>query len=258
MSTKAKQSIDSMLTGNAKPQNTKGGSVILRSGNKRHTLVTTTGEKTKLGEYYEGKSSTELPVGGFDHTQAPFREGNSEFIKMRSGEERVVRRYDPADNEYKLTALGKSCYSRLKRNYVVQIPVVIKGRRKDGSYYNIKSTLPVSKMGVDRNEMPLSLTPQQRTAKIKEIVSAKLNLDEPLYEVSQEEWSYDERAQGSWIINEETVGIDPESRESVIALDRRVGTAPYLLSQIPFSEDLLPEAFQESDDMCCVPRQLLF
>ena len=64
MSTKAKQSIDSMLTGNAKPQNTKGGSVILRSGNKRHTLVTTTGEKTKLGEYYEGKSSTELPVGG--------------------------------------------------------------------------------------------------------------------------------------------------------------------------------------------------
>ena len=58
---------------------------------------------------------------------------------MRNGEERVVRRYDQADNEYKLTALGKSFYSRLKRNYVVQLPVTIRGKRKDGSYYNIKS-----------------------------------------------------------------------------------------------------------------------
>ena len=61
-------------------------------------------------------------------------EGNSEFIKMRNGEERAVRRYSPVDNEMKLSALGKSVYSRLKRNYVVQIPVLVKGRRKDGSY----------------------------------------------------------------------------------------------------------------------------
>ena len=81
-------------------------------------------------------------------------------------------------------------------------------------------------------------------------------MDEPIYEVSQEAWSYDQSASGSWIINEETVGIDPDTRESVIALDRRVSAAPYSLSQIPFSEDLLPEAFQESGDMCCVPRQL--
>ena len=179
------QSIDDMLAANARPQNTKSGSVILKSGNKRHTLLTSQGQRTALGEYYEQKSSDELPVGGFDPTQAPFREGNTEFIKMRNGEERAVRRYDPADNEYKFTKLGKSFYARLKRHYIVQIPVMVKGKRKDGSYYNIKSTLPISKMGVDRIEMPLNLTAAQRTAQIKEIISAKLNLDEPLYEVSQ-------------------------------------------------------------------------
>ena len=50
--------------------------------------------------------------------------------------------------------------------------------------------------------------------------------------------------------------FDPEMQETIIALDRRVGSKPYLLSQIAFSEDLIPEAFQDSNDMCCVPRQL--
>jgi len=219
---KSTASIDQMLQPSATPQNTQSGSVILRSGSRRHILVNPRGERTNSGEYYKQKTSNELPFGGFDFTQSPFREGNTEFIKMRNGEERAVRRYSPVDNEYKLTVLGKSFYSRLKRNYVVQIPVLVKGRRKDGSYYNIKSTLPISKMGVDRIQMRLNLTAQQRTQKIKEIVSAKLNLDEPIYEVSQEAWSYDQSSSGSWIINEETVGIHPDTRESVIALDRRV------------------------------------
>ena len=58
-----------MLTANVKLHNTKSGSVLLKSGNRRHTLVNTTGERTALGEYYEQKTSLELPVGGFDPTQ---------------------------------------------------------------------------------------------------------------------------------------------------------------------------------------------
>ena len=90
--------------------------MILRSGNRKHILVNPTGERTNLGEYYEQKTINESPFGGFDFTQSPFREGNTEFIKKRNGEERAVRRYSVADNEYKLTVLGKSFYSRLKRN----------------------------------------------------------------------------------------------------------------------------------------------
>ena len=73
----------------------------------------------------------------------------------------------------------------------------------------------------------------------------------------QEEWRYDTSATGSWVINEESVGIiDPETQETIVHIDRRVGSKPYMLSTIPFSEELIPEAFQQSDDMCCVPRQL--
>ena len=164
---KAKESIDNMLAAGIKPQNTKNGAVILKTAGRYHQLVGTSGVKTRLGEYYEQQSSDELPVGGFDPTQSPFREGNTESIRMRSGEERAVRRYDPAENEYVFTKLGKSFYARLKRNYVVQIPVKIKGKRKDGSSFNIKSTMLISKMGVDRIEMFLNLTAAQRTAKIK-------------------------------------------------------------------------------------------
>ena len=253
---KARQSIDAMLTTNRKPTNTKSGAVILKDESKRHQLVDTSGSKTKIGAYWEQQTGQDLPVGGFDSGQTPFREGNTEFIYMRNGEQRAVRQYSPVDNEFKFTVLGKSFYARLKRNYVVQVPVIIKGKRKDGTEYNVKSSLPVSRMGIDRIQMPLNLTAAARTAKIKEIVTAQLNLDEPLYEVSQEEWRYDQSASGQWVVNEETVDIDLETQESVITLDRRVGVAPYSLSQIPFSHELLKEAFSDTSDMCCVPRQI--
>ena len=105
---KAKESVDNMLAANALPQTTKSGSLILKSGNKRHTLLNSQGERTALGSYYEQKTANELPVGGFDPTQAPYRGagGNTEYIRMRNGEERAVRRYDPAENDYRFTKLG--------------------------------------------------------------------------------------------------------------------------------------------------------
>ena len=256
MSNKAKESIDSMLAAGVAPRDTRGGAVILKTGARYHALVTTAGDKTKLGTYWEEKTSEELPVGGFDPTQSPFRQGDVEYIRMRSGQERAVRRYSPVDNEYKFTALGKSFYSRLKRSYVVQIPVTIKGRRKNGTHYNVKSTMPVSKMGLDQITIPLNLTPAQRDSKIKEIVKRQLNLAEPLYEVSQEKWKYDAASEGAWVINEETVARDPDNGEMVVALDRRTGTAPYSLSQLSYSEDLCEEAFIDIDDMLCVARQI--
>ena len=81
----------------------------------------------------------------------------------------------------------------------------------------------------------------QRDTRIKDMVKRQLNFDEPLYEVSQEEWTYDTASEGAWIINEETVGRDPDSGEMVVAIDRRTGTAPYSLSGA--------EAFMDLDDM---------
>ena len=73
---RAKQSVSTILAANARPQNEKSGSVILiESWNKRQTHGTTTGERTQLGRYYEEMTANNLPVGGFNSTRAPFREG---------------------------------------------------------------------------------------------------------------------------------------------------------------------------------------
>ena len=209
-----------------------------------------------MGAYYEQVSGTTLPVGGFDTSQAPVREGDTEYIRLRGGERKAVRRWDPATQDYTFTALGKTYYSRLKRNYVVQVPVKVTGVRKNGTQYQIRSSLPVAKLGIDRVTLPLNLTAAQRTQRVKEMVRAQLDLTQPLYEVSKETWSFDETSDGALTIHEETVGIDPDSGEAVVALDRRVGTAPLSVSDLPFADQLCPQAFEDRDDHACVPRQI--
>ena len=115
------------------------------------------------GRYFEQASSKELPVGGFDTFQAPQRSGDTEYVVMRSGEQRATRRWDPVNQDYRFTALGKIYYQRLMRNYVVQVPVRVSGQRKDGSQYQIRSSLPIAKLGIDRVELSLNLTTAQRT-----------------------------------------------------------------------------------------------
>ena len=47
--------------------------------------------------------------------------------------------------------------------------------------------------------------------------------------IDRETWEYDVASDGAWVIREETVGRDPDNGEMVVALDRRVGTAPLSL-----------------------------
>ena len=55
---KAKASIDNMLTAGVTPKPTRGGAMILKvTGARYHALVTTAGDKTKLGTYWEEKTS---------------------------------------------------------------------------------------------------------------------------------------------------------------------------------------------------------
>ena len=206
-----RQRISDFVAAGGVPRTTGSGAVIARSGPGHQTLVSNDGTLTAVGAYYEQVSGTTLPVGGFDTSQAPVREGDTEYISLRGGERKAVRRWDPAAGDYRFTALGKSYYSRLRRNYLVQVPVNVSGVRKNGTQYQIRSSLPVAKLGIDRVTLPLNLTAAQRTQRVKEMVRAQLDLTQPLYEVSKETWSFDETSDGAWTIHEETVGIDPDS-----------------------------------------------
>ena len=242
------------------PTETSSGSIVLRQGRRYVTLVKPDGTKTQNGALYETRSRRELPVGGaFNRDQQPQREGLTEHIRTRDGKEKVTRRWDPATNEYSFTALGRAFYSRRRSSYVVHVPVTIEGRRKNDTTYTLKSFMPTEKMGLQRLSLPQTLTQRQRDARVKAEVLKHIAPGQVLYEVSDEQWTYDES--GSWRISEQTVEVGDNGEPTVTTrveedvLERRVGVKPSL-SQLPYADGLCQEAFEEHDDMLCAPRQI--
>ena len=71
---------------------------------------------------------------------------------------------------------------------------------------------------------------------------------------SQEEYLYDDS--GTWTVSEETVVTDPDSgqADSHVLLDRRLGTLGS--ANFLFQDSFCKEAFENHDDMACVPRQI--
>ena len=185
-----KQKLDELFTQGARPQKLKTSEAIgLRSGKSIITLIDNGGQKTIAGLYWEQKAGAPpLQQGGFLQ-QAARREGNTETIALRNGKRAVTRRWDPASNEFKFTAIGKKYYSTLRRNYVVDVPIIIKGKRKNGTKYEIKSHMKMEKLGMRPVEVPLNQTLDQRREYIKRAVEAAVAKDKPLYQVSDEEWS---------------------------------------------------------------------
>ena len=107
------QRIDAFVASGLQTRTTITGAVIARQGTEFQTLIDTVGQRTEAGRYYEQATSSDLPAGGFDTSQAPRRSGDTEYIRMRSGEQRATRRWVPAISDYRFTDIGRSYYSRL-------------------------------------------------------------------------------------------------------------------------------------------------
>ncbi len=168
-----KQNIDELHALGRRPEKLKTSEAIgLRSGRSTIKLIGNDGKKTPAGLYWEQKAGAPpLPDGGFLQ-QAARREGNTETIELRGGKRAVTRRWDPGSGEFKFTALGKKYYSTLRRSYVVDVPIIIKGKRKNGTTYQIKSHMKMEKLGLRPAEVPLNLTLDQRREHVKRAVAA--------------------------------------------------------------------------------------
>ena len=235
----------------------------LKSGRRSIILVNAAGAKTPAGTYYEQKSGTDLPEGGFLQ-QAARRDGNVETIQLRDGRRGITRRWE-AGGEYKFTQLGKKYYATLRRNYVADVPIIIKGKRKNNTTYTIKSHMKREKLNLRPVEVPLNLTHDQRMALVKRMILKELkdragnddSQDLVLYEVSDEQWTLD--PEGSWRIHEETVGVDPETGagEAHVVLDRRVrAPEPLISNNLLFPHAICEEAYEAAQDNLCAPRQM--
>ncbi len=151
-----------MIAANAVPQRLKGSEgIALKLGKRIVKLVDDEGDATKAGAYWARTTGQALPVGCFLQ-QTATREGNTESIQLRDGTKGVTRRWNEASGEYKFTRLGNMYYQTVRRNYLVTVPVIINGRRKDGSSYRIKSTMPVSKLGLKPTTLPSNMSSPRR------------------------------------------------------------------------------------------------
>ena len=74
-------------------------------------------------------------------SQTAVREGNAEYIKLRDGKRGITRQLSLETGEWVFTKLGLTYYKRLRRNYVVNVPVIIRGTPPDGRVYTKKSDI---------------------------------------------------------------------------------------------------------------------
>ena len=129
------QKIDALYDKGERPQKNKTTeSIGLNAGKRAIVLVDNAGKKTAAGQYFEQKSGTELPLGGFLQ-QTARREGNVETIVLRDGKRGITRRWDAGNNDWSFTALGKRYYGTIRRNYAADVPILIEGKRKNGTIY---------------------------------------------------------------------------------------------------------------------------
>ena len=124
------------------PRRTASDSLILREGARYRILVDANGQRTAAGRRFEELAQTTLPAEGYDASQTPVRQGNAESIRVR-GKEKVVRRYDPASNDWEYTKLGRQFYGARQVQWVVKVPATFSGTRSNGRPYTREGYFPV-------------------------------------------------------------------------------------------------------------------
>ncbi len=202
MDKRSKANIDRFIAASVLPTRLKGSEAIaLQEGRRRMNLVDDEGHSTRAGRYWAQQTGEELPPGGFLQ-QAATRIGNVETIRLRDGTRGEVRRWDEVSGEYHFTRLGSSYFKTVRRNYIATVPVNIRGKRIDGSFYTLKSSMPVSKLGLTPTTLPSNMTSPRRREKVRALVEK--DLPAILYEHSDETWTLD--PDGAWHIHEETIG----------------------------------------------------
>ena len=105
----------------ARGRTTADGSVVLnlhRGAGAYALLARTDGQLTRAGQHYYSHLGLRPPTKDFDYNQPLIREG---LVRSLEG-----------DGEHRLTKLGKAFFRDKYYEYLVHVPVVIRGRRRSG------------------------------------------------------------------------------------------------------------------------------
>ena len=87
-------------------------------------LLNNKGEVTEYGKYWYNEVKQEaLPREGFDPETPIIRRFNTDYIKLRNGNEAKVRAWDVGKGTYKYTKMGRQYFAEKPRRYIVSIPI---------------------------------------------------------------------------------------------------------------------------------------
>ena len=236
-----------------RPRMGPGNTLQLRAGRRFVRLSDNNGNLTATGNEWEARTGEQLPESGIQGQKA-IRKGNTETVKLPNGTRGITRKWNAARNRWDFTKLGRAFYKKLRRNFVVQVPVIIKGMRKDRTTYEIKGVVPISKMGVKAPTLAIDAHTPTRNRKAKQMVLDQIPEDGVIYEFSNERYTFD--PDGAWVVHEEVVATDPDTgRAEAHVNSRRLGALD-TAAQLYRPDEICKEAFEDHSDMLCCQRQI--
>ena len=146
-----RQQITEAADGGARARTGADGAVVLnlRRGPGAHALLSRAdGQLTRAGHYYS-HLGLRPPSKDFDYNQPLIREGPNDYILLRNGQKKLVRSLQ--GGAHRLTKLGKGFFRDKCYEYLVHVPVIIRGRRRSGrnagAGHERRDWLPVNELG---------------------------------------------------------------------------------------------------------------
>ena len=226
----------------------------LRRGPGAYALLSRAdGQLTRAGQHYYSHLGLRPPSKDFDYNQPLIREGPNDYILLRNGQKKLVRSLQ--GGEHRLTKLGKGFFRDKYYEYLVHVPVIIRGRRRSGrnagAGYERRDWLPVNELG-GATRHPAHLTEEQVAQRVRQQVEASLDPGGPILQLSDETYFLD--PEGHWVVSTQSTHYRNSRTEVETLLRQRMRGLRSVSFQLPCEEDVLPSAFE--DKPLCVPRQL--
>ena len=128
-----RQQITEAADGGARARTGADGAVVLnlRRGPGAYALLSRAdGQLTRAGQHYYSHLGLRPPSKDFDYNQPLICEGPNDYILLRNGQKKLVRSLQ--GGERRLTKLGKGFFRDKYYEYLVHVPVIIRGRRRSG------------------------------------------------------------------------------------------------------------------------------
>ena len=218
----------------------------LRRGPGAYALVSRAdGQLTRAGQHYYSHLGLRPPSKDFDCNQPLIREGPNDYILLRNGQKKLVRSLQ--GGEHRLTKLGKGFFRDKYYEYLVHVPVIIRGRRRSGrnagAGYERRDWLPVNELGGAMTRHPAHLTEEQ--------VAQRVLPGGPILQLLDETYFLD--LEGHWVVSTQSTHYRNSRTEVETVLRQRMRGLRSVSFQLPCKEDVLPSAFEDSAcrGSCC-------